>query len=153
MNQRIMDLQKEIELEKSKIRNCNHLFDVPFSNPEETIRSAKAFGFETGIALNPDTGIEEVAYYLGQVDTAMLLAIEPGFQGQEFIPDTIRRIKKLRRMLPDINIQVDGGIKRENIKEVAEAGADFLAVGSGIFGEKDPKTAYQELLDIVEGKI
>ncbi len=105
----------------------------------------KLYDFEVGLALNPHTELKAVAPFVEEVDAILLLAVWPGRQGQEFIPETIERIKRLKVIAPHVKIEVDGGVNRNNIKEVAAAGADILIVGSAIVGQSDYRQAIQSL--------
>lgn len=109
------------------------------------IQKAKGSGMKVGIALNPETPLEWAREYLQSVDLVLLMSVYPGADGQKFIPQTIERIKLLRAMWPSGIIEVDGGLKRGIAGECAKAGANFLVVGTGIFGEEDPIMALREL--------
>ncbi|MBN2689169.1 MAG: ribulose-phosphate 3-epimerase [Gammaproteobacteria bacterium] len=98
-------------------------------------------GCKAGVALNPATGLDSLAYVLNKVDTILVMSVNPGFGGQKFIESALDKIKAIKKMidaqLRDISIQVDGGIKPNNIKKVAEAGADNFVMGSALFGSSD----------------
>jgi ribulose-phosphate 3-epimerase len=95
-------------------------------------------GIVRGVALNPGTPVEAIAPLLDEIDLVLLLAVNPGWGGQRFIPATLRRIAEARRIADerDILIGVDGGITRANVAEVARAGADLIVTGSAIFDGK-----------------
>ena len=114
-------------------------------NPWSVIQKAKSLGLKIGIALNPDTPLERAREYLQSVDLILLMSVNPGFGGQEFIPETIQRIKFLRAMWPKGIIEVDGGLKKGIVGQCAKAGANFLVVGSGIFGEENPAQTLKDL--------
>ncbi len=114
-------------------------------NPWSVIQKAKSLGMKVGIALNPDTPLERAREYLQSIDLVLLMSVNPGFGGQEFIPQTIERIKLLRAMWPDGIIEVDGGLKKGIVGQCAKAGANFLVVGSGIFGQENPAQTLEEL--------
>lgn len=99
-------------------------------NIEELIDYIKGKGLEVGIALKNETEIEKLEPYVAKIDVVLLMSIVAGFQGQSFIPKTLDKIEILRAKAWDIKIGVDGAIKDNNIKEVVEAGADFVIVGS-----------------------
>ena len=114
-------------------------------NPWSVIQKSKSLGLKVGIALNPDTPLERAREYLQSVDLVLLMSVNPGFGGQEFISETIQRIKLLRAMWPKGIIEVDGGLKKGIVGQCAKAGANFLVVGSGIFGEENPAQTLKDL--------
>lgn len=102
-----------------------------------------------GIALNPETEIFEDGLLLSKVNTILLMSVCPGFSGQKFIPETMEKVKNLvnikKRLCPGLNITIDGGIDKSNIKALSILGVDEFCVGSAIFSSSDPKQAIQEL--------
>ena len=108
-------------------------------------------GLIRGIALNPGTPLEAIEPVLDQVELILLLAINPGWSGQSFLPSTFARIDRTRAMIAtagrDILISVDGGIKRANIADVAKAGADIVVTGSAVFDGKAPADNIRFMLD------
>jgi len=111
----------------------------------------KSFGLEVGLALNPDTPAEAVTKELAaSVDALLLLSVYPGYYGQPFIPDVLEKIEELRQAYPDITIGLDGGIKTENIVEIARAGVNEICIGSAIFGAPNPADAYRQLVTLAE---
>ncbi len=104
-------------------------------------------GFESGLAINPETPIDDVEQFFKDIDVLLIMSIHPGFQGQQFIPDTLEKIKEAAKIRDegkfDFKIEVDGGITIENAKSIMEAGADNLVVGShivlGDIGENEQK--------------
>jgi ribulose-phosphate 3-epimerase len=96
--------------------------------------------------LNPSSPLSLLENYWDKLDMVLLMSVNPGFGGQNFIPSVIDKITRLREMIDDknleIRLEVDGGIKLDNISEVAKAGADTFVSGSGIFGERN----YQEVI-------
>ena len=114
-------------------------------DPKALLEEIKSQGQEAGIALNPETPIEKVKPFLDQADTILLLSVNPGRQGQEFIPEVLTKIKNLKAVNSKIKIEADGGINLTNIKQVAEAGADYLVVGSAIVNQPDMARAINNL--------
>jgi ribulose-phosphate 3-epimerase len=105
-----------------------------------------------GMAFNPETGAEEAAAAaLGaKVDLVLCMSIHPGYSGQEFMPESIGRIRALRAALPDeVHVQVDGGVGPDNIAELRQAGASLFVAATSIFGDDDPPRAYRRLVDAV----
>jgi len=105
----------------------------------DILDKAKKFDFLIGIALNPQTPIAKIKPYLKQIDLVLLLAVQPGFQGQKFLPSVLAKIKNLRKIAPETKIEIDGGVNPGNIKKIAEAGADYIVVGSYLFRNKKVK--------------
>jgi ribulose-phosphate 3-epimerase len=106
-----------------------------------TIEEIKSFGLKAGVSLNPATSLETLEYVLDYIDMVLIMTVNPGFGGQRYIKAMDRKIVELRKIIDernlDILIEVDGGIKLDNAKEVADLGADILVVGSGIFEAED----------------
>ncbi len=106
-----------------------------------TIEEIKSFGLKAGVSLNPATSLETLEYVLEYIDMVLIMTVNPGFGGQKYIKSMNRKITDLRRIIDernlDILIEVDGGIKLDNAKDILNLGADILVVGSGIFGAED----------------
>ena len=106
-----------------------------------TIEEIKSFGLKAGVSLNPATPLENLEYVLEYIDMILIMTVNPGFGGQKYIKSMNRKIKDLRNIVDerdlDILIEVDGGIKLDNAKDVIDLGADILVVGSGIFNAED----------------
>ena len=108
---------------------------------------AREHGLGVGIAFNPGTEVDGAAEAANQgADLCLCMSIVPGYSGQEFMEEAYGRIERLRTLV-DCFVQVDGGVKQENIKQVHEAGADLLVVGSGIFASEDLTQAYRGLVE------
>ena len=98
-----------------------------------TVQLIKSYGKKVGIALNPSTPLEMIKYDLKNIDMVLIMTVNPGFGGQKFIEDMTEKIKELRNINKEIDIQVDGGINAETAKKVKEAGANILVAGSYVF--------------------
>ena len=113
-------------------------------NPGSLIDQIKSLKLEVGISLKPATPIEEITPFLDQIDRLLIMSVEPGFGGQQFIKSSLDKIRQLNHALVEyrlkdrVEIEVDGGIKLENAQDVIGAGADALVIGSGIFKAQDP---------------
>ena len=112
-------------------------------NPGSLIDQIKSLKLEVGISLKPATPLEKITPFLDQIDRVLIMSVEPGFGGQNFIESSLEKINLLHQMLlkyklDRVEIEVDGGIKLENALDVINAGADALVVGSGIFKNDDP---------------
>ncbi|QNM06170.1 ribulose-phosphate 3-epimerase [Qiania dongpingensis] len=108
---------------------CTHL--------DRVIQQIKAAGIKAGVALNPATPLSALDYVLDELDMVLIMTVNPGFGGQKLIPYCLEKVHDLRMIMKerglDIDIQVDGGIKASNAKEVVEAGANVLVGGSAVF--------------------
>jgi ribulose-phosphate 3-epimerase len=114
---------------------------------DATVAAARAAGLQVGIAFKPETDPREVAAVAGGADIVLCMSIEPGYSGQEFMPEAIDRVRTLRDLLPaETPIQVDGGIGHDNIAAVRDAGATLFVAGSSIFGREDLTRAYRRLV-------
>jgi len=113
----------------------------------------KSLGAKAGVVINPATSLKLLEEVLHYVDFVLLMSVNPGFGGQKFIPRSIERLRMLKAMVLEINpkvlVEIDGGIKEDNIKQVAEAGADILVVGSGIFAHEDVELQTRKLKNIL----
>jgi len=113
------------------------------------VRTARTHELQIGLAFKPETSAAYAAHAAlsSRVDMVLCMSIEPGYSGQEFMPEAFERIRTTRSLLPpDVPIQVDGGIGPENIRQVREAGATLFVAGSSIFGREDLPRAYRRLL-------
>ena len=118
-----------------------------------SIELIKSLGAKAGVAINPGTPLKLLEEVLLYVDFVLLMSVNPGFGGQTFIPRSLERLKMLKAMVsqlnPNVLIEIDGGIKEDNIQQVALAGADILVVGSGIFAKEDVKAQTKKLKDLL----
>ena len=124
------------------------IFHIEAAKPEDinnTIKKCKQAQIEVGLALNPETPSSSIKPWLEKLDSVMFMGVNPGFSGQEFIPDTATKIGLLRYNHPNIKIEVDGGVRVENIRQLKEAGADIFVVGSGLFVAPDVGQAIKDL--------
>jgi ribulose-phosphate 3-epimerase len=116
-------------------------------DPQAVLAIAREHGLGAGLAFNPETEPEAVAEVAEGFDLVLCMSIMPGYSGQEFMPNTLGRIARLRSLLPeDTPIQVDGGIGPENARAVHEAGASLLVAGTSIFGREDLTRSYRRLV-------
>ena len=99
-----------------------------------TVTKIKELGLKAGVSINPATPLSAIELVLSEVDMVLIMSVNPGFGGQKFIPFTIDKIKKLREMAPNVDIEVDGGVNQDNIGELVKAGANVLVAGTAVFG-------------------
>ena len=98
-------------------------------------------GCKGGLAINPETGLDSVKYFLKKIDIILLMSVNPGFGGQKFIPKTLEKLREARSIIDksgmNIHLEIDGGVSSENIKKIANAGADTFVAGSARYGADD----------------
>lgn len=115
---------------------CKHL--------HRTIQNIKSYNIKAGVALNPGTPIETIKHVLGDIDMVLIMTVNPGFGGQSFIESMIPKIEELKELIDSknlsVDIQVDGGIKPENVDKVVRAGANIIVAGSAIFNSDNIQT-------------
>jgi ribulose-phosphate 3-epimerase len=119
--------------------------------PWNTIKKARDLDLGVGVAFNPATEVETAVEAALGADLALCMSIHPGYSGQEFMPESLWRIRRLRKELPSsLFVQVDGGITAENVADVRKMGADLVVAGSAIFGMEDLPRAYLRLVQALE---
>jgi len=122
------------------------------SSPIRTLRSIRAAGARAGVAFNPTTSVLPYADLLAELDMLLLMTIEPGFGGQEFMDHVLPKIRQARELISayggEVWLQVDGGVTEETIGRCAEAGADMFVAGSAVYGAEDPAAAVKALRDL-----
>ena len=119
--------------------------------PWSTMKKARDLDLGVGVAFNPETEVERAVEAALGADFALCMSIHPGYSGQEFMPESLWRIRRLRKELPSsLFVQVDGGITAENVADVRKVGADLVVAGSAIFGMEDLPRAYLRLAKALE---
>ena len=113
---------------------------------DRTIELIKSYGIKAGVTLNPATPVESLKYIINKVDMVLVMSVNPGFGGQSFIEYSLDKIKEIKNMRSDVDIQVDGGITDITAKRVIEAGANILVAGSYVFNGD-----YKEKIDSLRG--
>ena len=116
---------------------------------DRSLQLIKDHGCKAGLVLNPATPLHCLDFVMDKLDVILLMSVNPGFGGQSFIPTTLDKLRlvkeKIKKSGYDIRLQVDGGVKANNIAEIAEAGADMFVAGSAIFSQADYKVAIDEM--------
>ncbi|MBB1087914.1 ribulose-phosphate 3-epimerase [Lysobacter sp. SG-8] len=106
-----------------------------------SVQLIKSAGCQAGVVLNPATPVEVLDYVLEELDLVLLMSVNPGFGGQSFIPSALEKLRAVRAMIdaraPHVRLEIDGGVKADNIREIAQAGADTFVAGSAIFNAGD----------------
>ena len=121
------------------------------SDPGETIEAIRAGGAKPAMSVKPGTPAERLFPYLDRLYMVLVMTVEPGFGGQEFMPDMLEKVRALKREKPDLLVQVDGGINPRTAREAGRAGVDVLVAGTGIFRAADAAKAIEELRAAAEG--
>jgi ribulose-phosphate 3-epimerase len=120
---------------------------------DRTVQLIKDAGCQAGVVLNPAASLDEIDWVLDKVDLVLVMSVNPGFGGQSFIPSALKKLEQLRRRIDasgrDIRLEVDGGIKVDNIRAAADAGADTFVAGSAIFGGGD----YRAVIDAMRVRL
>ena len=108
---------------------------------DRTLQLIRAAGCQAGLAFNPAAPLDVLEWVIDKVDLVLVMSVNPGFGGQGFIPSALKKIERARRIIEasgrDIRLEVDGGIKVDNVRAVADAGADTFVAGSAIYGQRD----------------
>jgi ribulose-phosphate 3-epimerase len=120
---------------------------------DRTLQLIRAAGCQAGVVFNPAMPIDILPWVIDKVDLVLLMSVNPGFGGQSFIDSALRKTEQVRKLIDasgrDIRLEVDGGIKVDNIRRVAEAGADTFVAGSAIFGQSD----YRQVIDAMRAEL
>ncbi|MFT3663475.1 ribulose-phosphate 3-epimerase [Piscinibacter sp.] len=120
---------------------------------DRTLQLIQAEGCRAGLVFNPASPLDVLEWVIDKVDLVLIMSVNPGFGGQSFIPAALKKVEKARRIIDasgrDIRLEVDGGIKVDNIRAVADAGADTFVAGSAIFGQRD----YKAVIDAMRARL
>ena len=120
---------------------------------DRTLQLIKAEGIQAGLVFNPAAPIDVLEWVIDKVDVVLLMSVNPGFGGQSFIDSTLRKAEKVRKIIDasgrDIRLEIDGGVKVDNIRRIADAGADTFVAGSAIFGKPD----YKAVIDAMRAEL
>jgi len=120
---------------------------------DRTVQLIRGEGCQAGLVFNPATPLDVLEWVIDKVDLVLIMSVNPGFGGQSFIPAALKKIEQARKLIDasgrDIRLEVDGGIKIDNIRAVADAGADTFVAGSAIFGQRD----YKAVIDAMRARL
>jgi len=124
---------------------------------DRSLSLIKEGGCKAGLVFNPGTPLDAAKYVLDKLDIILLMSVNPGFGGQAFIPGTLDKAREARKLIDDngldCRLEIDGGVKVDNIKEVAEAGVDMMVAGSAILKEPRTVEAYKETIDAMRAEL
>ncbi|MEI8594556.1 ribulose-phosphate 3-epimerase [Photobacterium sp. Hal280] len=116
---------------------------------DRSLQLIKDHGCQAGVVFNPGTPLHYLDHVMDKLDMILLMSVNPGFGGQSFIPHTLDKLRMVRERIEasgrEIRLEIDGGVKVDNIREIAQAGADMFVAGSAIFGQPDYKTVIDEM--------
>jgi len=116
---------------------------------DRSLQLVRSLGCKSGLVFNPATPLDHLKYVMDKVDMILLMSVNPGFGGQSFIPATLPKLREARRLIDEsgypIRLEIDGGVKTDNIREIAEAGADTFVAGSAIFSTPDYKATIAQM--------
>ncbi len=119
---------------------------------KETLRMIKGLGVKCGAVINPNTDVKEIEHVIDDIDMLLLMSVYPGFGGQKFIPEVLTKIEQAAKLIEktgkDIDLEIDGGINKENIKLVKDAGANVIVAGSTVFNEPDRAAIIKYLREV-----
>ena len=147
----LMILEPERYVESFKKAGADHISVHIEACPHlhRNNQQIKSLNMKAGVAVNPHTPIDTLKDILGDVDIVLLMSVNPGFGGQSFIPQTLNKIRELRKIIDDnkldVKIEIDGGVTVENAKEILDAGAHVLVAGNTVFAAKNPKEIIAQL--------
>ncbi len=120
---------------------------------DRTLQLIKAEGKQAGLVFNPAEPLDVLEWVIDKVDLVLIMSVNPGFGGQSFLPSALKKLEKARRLIEasgrDIRLEIDGGVKIDNIRQIADAGADTFVAGSAIFGQSD----YKAVIDAMRAEL
>ncbi len=151
------DMQKEIHLMTNNpiayLQACAaveatrvYFHPEPVESVHAVFAAMSEYNFARGLSVSPQTEIAQIAPYLDEVDAVQIMTVEPGEQGQAFLPTMLQKVQTLKQQYPSLWVAVDGGINATTIAVVRDAGVDAAGVGSAIVGAADPRVAYEHLV-------
>jgi len=120
------------------------------SAPQDIIRKIRQLGVEAGLAVNPETPVNAFASLVDKLDSVLFLSVNPGFYGARFIPEVLDKIIAFRKTYPRIETGIDGGVKENNVVEIARTGVNIICVGSAIYNQPDPAASYRRLTALIK---
>lgn len=122
-----------------------HIEAVNSDTAEKIIENLKERDIKVGIAIKPNTPVEEIMPYIEKIDVVLVMLVEPGFGGQKMIEACLDKVRAIHELKPDIDIEVDGGVKLENVQKAKDAGANIIVAGTAIFNSEDKRFVISEM--------
>ena len=119
------------------------------NEPKKTIELVKSKGKKIGFVLNPKTAIEKIKPYLNKIDQVLIMTVDPGYYGSPFLLETLEKVKELRKLKPNLDIEVDGSINKNTIKQAHEAGANLFVSGSYLQKSQDVEKALEDMMNLM----
>ena len=119
-------------------------------DPRKIIESLRDKGKRVGFVLNPNTSVDNITDFLGDIDQVLVMTVNPGFYGSRFLSEVLHKVKQLRALKSDLDIEVDGGINNRTIEEVMDSGANLFVSGSNIMNADDPEKNFNDLTSLLE---
>lgn len=125
-------------------------------NPALVLSKIKSLGVKAGITIKPNTPVSDIVPYLEDVDMVLIMTVEPGFGGQKFMPEKMKKVEELVKIREQKNlsfdIEIDGGVNKDNIREILDAGVNVVVAGSAVFGAENVEKSTKEFLSILQEK-
>lgn len=148
----ILDTHLMVEYPQNWIDNFSlsnvitfHIEAVNSDTAEKIIENLKERDIKVGIAIKPNTPVEEIMPYIEKIDVVLVMLVEPGFGGQKMIEACLDKVRAIHELKPDIDIEVDGGVKLENVQKAKDAGANIIVAGTAIFNSEDKRFVISEM--------
>jgi ribulose-phosphate 3-epimerase len=136
------------------VRKISHKVDIiivhyeSIQQPSFILHEIKTIGLKAFIALNPETSVDVIKPYINELDGVLVMTVNPGKYSSQFIEETLEKVKKIREIVPEISIEVDGGMNPKNARKAAIAGANIIASGSYIMKSEVPEKAFNKLKSV-----
>ncbi len=116
---------------------------------QSVVSEIRRRGFGAGLAVNPDTKIDDFSPLVEKIDMVLFMSVVPGFYGSTFIPEVLDKISAFKKRFPEMRTGIDGGVKADNVKEIAGLGVDDICIGSALLKAADPQKAYREFTQVI----
>jgi ribulose-phosphate 3-epimerase len=137
------------------IEKHSHAVDIILAHiesckdPERVIELIRRKGKKPGFVINPQTSVQKIKPYIEKVDQILVMTVDPGFYGSKFLPETLQKVSKIRKLYPNLELEVDGGINKDTVSQAFKAGANLFVCGSYLQKSEDVKQAINGLMDLM----
>ena len=118
---------------------------------EERIQHIKNHGKQVGLSINPETPEKKLEPFIGLVDLILVMSVHPGFQGQEFIIEVLEKASEIKKLNPNMVVEIDGGVNQDNVRQILDAGVDNLVIGSGLFEYDNLEEGLEKIWEKIRG--